>query len=216
VLKAGDTMTGDLTVPSLIKTDADGYMLQAVRAADGKNYGLYYDSTGASLQGYAANTPIIRWSAAGFDVTNGAVSVAGTDVITHARVLENVTADAGLITSGALSLTQSAAGNIWAQSRVTGDSFARVYITADGAYSVGPGSSPTDVNIYRVGALRMAVSGFWQVGGSTYASLGTPGTGTSIYCSDCDPPTAQGAACASAATKTGALALRIRGGWQCY
>lgn len=51
------------------------------------------------------------------------------------------------------------------------------------------------------------------LGGTAFGSLGTPTDGTIKYCSDCDP--VAGLVCASAGTKTGAMAFRTGGNWVC-
>ena len=65
-------------------------------------------------------------------------------------------------------------------------------------------------------AVALDITGMLALSGVAFASLGTPADGTFAYCSDCDPPTAVDAACASAGTKTGSLAFRVNGSWRCF
>ena len=50
---------------------------------------------------------------------------------------------------------------------------------------------------------------------TAFANLGAPANGTQTYCSDCDPTVGVVIACASAGAKTGAMAFRIAGNWDC-
>jgi hypothetical protein len=51
--------------------------------------------------------------------------------------------------------------------------------------------------------------------GLAFASLAPTTNGTHVYCTDCDP-SSNGSTCASAGTKTGAMAFRINAVWKCY
>jgi len=56
-----------------------------------------------------------------------------------------------------------------------------------------------------------------NAGTNTLSNISVGGSnGASIYCSDCDTPSSQGAACTAAGDHAGAMAMRVRGSWRCY
>lgn len=77
--------------------------------------------------------------------------------------------------------------------------------TVDIAGAPAQGTNATITNSY---ALRIE-AGAINMGGTTFASLGTPQNGTFIYCSDCT------IANPCAGSGTGALAKRLNGAWVC-
>ncbi len=72
-----------------------------------------------------------------------------------------------------------------------------------------------------LGAERMRIkstgetvmSGDLQVRSAAFTSLGSPASGTIVFCADCDPAT--NAVCTSAGAKTGAFAFRVNRAWKC-
>jgi hypothetical protein len=72
-----------------------------------------------------------------------------------------------------------------------------------------------------LGAERMRIkssgetvmSGDLQVRSAPFTSLGSPASGTIVFCADCDPAT--NAVCTSAGAKTGAFAFRVNRAWKC-
>ncbi len=57
------------------------------------------------------------------------------------------------------------------------------------------------------------MSGDLQVRSAPFTSLGSPASGTIVFCADCDPAT--NAVCTSAGAKTGAFAFRVNRAWKC-
>lgn len=51
---------------------------------------------------------------------------------------------------------------------------------------------------------------------STFTALPAGPNGTIVYCTDCDAPASEGAACSSSSGKAGAEAHYIRGAWACF
>lgn len=80
-------------------------------------------------------------------------------------------------------------------------------------------STARDTTLSRDSAGIMLVTGNGTVTGirwtaTTFANLPAATNGTQMYCSDCDPALTM-ATCASAATKTGAMAFRLNSAWIC-
>jgi hypothetical protein len=60
---------------------------------------------------------------------------------------------------------------------------------------------------------EMVMSGDFQVRSAAFKALGSPASGTIVFCADCDPAT--NAPCTSAGAKTGAFAFRVNRAWKC-
>jgi hypothetical protein len=88
-------------------------------------------------------------------------------------------------------------------------------VAADMVFRTGA-SSQTSLGVERMrikSTGETVMSGDLQVRSAPFKSLGSPASGTIVFCTDCDPAT--NAPCTSARAKAGAFAFRVNRAWKC-
>jgi hypothetical protein len=194
----------------------------------------FNDSNIAATLGTANNRPLAAAgdSAICTDATNGLCVRAPSSISNYINTLPDGYAWTTRLTSASftskvplrLSIGGKEAGIYVGYKHVNGELYLEpsgstnpTVFDPNGGVVVGTGSARPPANGLLVGGAAK-IGSTLQLGTSTLASLPTPQLPANgiVYCTDCDAPLSEGAACTSTGGKVGAEAHYVRGRWICF